>query len=158
MPRTRCQYASADFSTTVSSVRTIFPTADNGSFLGRRHLVSENKTLDGNFKLNQFYKRDNSTDLALTDGAMYFALKAKYDRIVESFIIAKEDEVNQNCVTSNLSAQHISRNHPVEPTSGLYDTKARSSTQIRQSVGLWPLHAIMQWSGLLWTCCAARRT
>ncbi|KAJ7233709.1 hypothetical protein B0H12DRAFT_1239240 [Mycena haematopus] len=57
-----------------------------------RHLVSEHYTLDGNFKANQFFKRDNGTDTALTDGAMYFPAQAEYDRVAKMICIAKEDK------------------------------------------------------------------
>ncbi|KAF8168857.1 hypothetical protein K438DRAFT_1983707 [Mycena galopus ATCC 62051] len=57
-----------------------------------RHLISQHLTLDGNFKANKFFKRDNDTDKALTDGAMYFPEQAEFDRISKSFVIAKEDK------------------------------------------------------------------
>ncbi|KAF8144851.1 hypothetical protein K438DRAFT_1992412 [Mycena galopus ATCC 62051] len=57
-----------------------------------RHLISEHYTLNGNFKANQFFKRDNGTDKALTDGSMYFPEQAEYNRISKSFVIAKEDK------------------------------------------------------------------
>ncbi|KAJ7240115.1 hypothetical protein B0H12DRAFT_1251295 [Mycena haematopus] len=41
---------------------------------------------------NQFFKRDNGTDTALTDGAMYFPAQAEYDRVAKMIRIAKEDK------------------------------------------------------------------
>jgi hypothetical protein len=59
-----------------------------------RHLISWDSTMDGNFKTNLFYKRDNGSDKALTDGRMYFPRQAEYDDIAASYIVKDEDKVN----------------------------------------------------------------
>ncbi|KAJ7202505.1 hypothetical protein GGX14DRAFT_352357 [Mycena pura] len=51
-----------------------------------RHLVSQHLTLDGNFKANLFYKRDDGSDTALTDGKMYFPSQTEFDGIAESYV------------------------------------------------------------------------
>ncbi|KAJ7733042.1 hypothetical protein DFH07DRAFT_780704 [Mycena maculata] len=56
-----------------------------------RHLISENDTLDGNYKLNQFFKRDNGSDTALTDGTMYFPKQAEFEEITKMYVIPEED-------------------------------------------------------------------
>ncbi|KAJ6623198.1 hypothetical protein B0H10DRAFT_1944174 [Mycena sp. CBHHK59/15] len=56
-----------------------------------RHLISTNKTLDGNYKQNLFFKRDDGSDTALTDGKMHFPLQAEYEDIVKTHVVAKED-------------------------------------------------------------------
>ncbi|KAJ6603012.1 hypothetical protein B0H10DRAFT_2440650 [Mycena sp. CBHHK59/15] len=56
-----------------------------------RHLISTNKTLDGNYKQNLFFKRDNGSDTALTDGKMHFPLQAEYEDIVKTHVVTKED-------------------------------------------------------------------
>ncbi|KAJ7016243.1 hypothetical protein C8F04DRAFT_1282092 [Mycena alexandri] len=38
-----------------------------------RHTISMNSTLDGNFKANLFFKRDDGSDIALTDGSDVFS-------------------------------------------------------------------------------------
>ncbi|KAJ6551103.1 hypothetical protein B0H10DRAFT_1968575 [Mycena sp. CBHHK59/15] len=55
------------------------------------HLISTNKTLDGNYKQNLFFKRDDGSDTALTDGKMHFPLQAEYEDIVKTHVVAKED-------------------------------------------------------------------
>ncbi|KAJ7266425.1 hypothetical protein B0H12DRAFT_1230205 [Mycena haematopus] len=62
---------------------------DSPSYL--RHLISAFKTLDGNFKQNLFYKRDDGSDTALTDGRMHFPLQAEYNEIAEKHVVSKED-------------------------------------------------------------------
>ncbi|KAJ7638078.1 hypothetical protein B0H17DRAFT_1216895 [Mycena rosella] len=57
-----------------------------------RHLISQHETLDGNFKANLFYKRDNGSDTALTDGKMYFPLQKEFERIAKVYIISEEDK------------------------------------------------------------------
>ncbi|KAJ6469096.1 hypothetical protein DFH09DRAFT_1111310 [Mycena vulgaris] len=49
-----------------------------------RHLISQHLTLDGNFKANLFFKHDDGSDKALTDGRMYFPKQAEFD---ESFAL-----------------------------------------------------------------------
>ncbi|KAJ7690849.1 hypothetical protein B0H17DRAFT_1201429 [Mycena rosella] len=57
-----------------------------------RHLVSQHFTLDGSFKTNLFFKRDDSSDTALTDGKMYFPLQKEFDAIAKSYAIPDEDK------------------------------------------------------------------
>ncbi|KAJ6632072.1 hypothetical protein B0H10DRAFT_1937780 [Mycena sp. CBHHK59/15] len=56
-----------------------------------RHLIATFKTLDGNFKQNLFFKRDDSSDTALTDGRMHFPLQAEYVEIAKKHVVLKED-------------------------------------------------------------------
>ncbi|KAF7289812.1 CxC2 domain-containing protein [Mycena indigotica] len=56
-----------------------------------RHLVSQHITLDGNFKVNLFHKRDNGSDHALTDGKMYFPVQAEYNHIAATYVVPNED-------------------------------------------------------------------
>ncbi|KAJ6576259.1 hypothetical protein B0H10DRAFT_2236507 [Mycena sp. CBHHK59/15] len=57
-----------------------------------RHLISQNFTLDGNFKANLFFKRDDGSDKALTDGRMYFPSQTEYDVIAETYVVKEEDK------------------------------------------------------------------
>ncbi|KAJ6511215.1 hypothetical protein DFH09DRAFT_1100439 [Mycena vulgaris] len=57
-----------------------------------RHLISQFLTLDGNFKANLFYKRDDGSDKALTDGRMYFLAQNEYDRIAKEYVVQDEDK------------------------------------------------------------------
>ncbi|KAJ7683790.1 hypothetical protein B0H17DRAFT_1204924 [Mycena rosella] len=57
-----------------------------------RHLVSRHSTLDGNFKANLFFKRDDGSDTALTDGNMYFPRQAEFDAIAKAYVIPEEDK------------------------------------------------------------------
>ncbi|KAK7050165.1 hypothetical protein R3P38DRAFT_3173239 [Favolaschia claudopus] len=57
-----------------------------------RHTISAFKTLDGNFKANQFTKRDNGTDISLTDGRMYFPLQQEFEEMKDKFIVVEEDK------------------------------------------------------------------
>ena len=57
------------------------------------HLISRYLTKDGNFKLNLFWKRDDGTDIPLTDAIMYFAGLEEYARVTKEIRIAKEDKV-----------------------------------------------------------------
>lgn len=63
-----------------------------------RHLISQNFTLDGNFKANLFYKRDDGSDKALTDGRMYFPSQTEYDSIAETYVVREADKVNRYLV------------------------------------------------------------
>ncbi|KAJ6603684.1 hypothetical protein B0H10DRAFT_2229737 [Mycena sp. CBHHK59/15] len=56
-----------------------------------RHLIAAFKTLDGNFKQNLFFKRDDGSDTALTDGRMHFPLQAEYVEIAKKHVVLKED-------------------------------------------------------------------
>ncbi|KAF7319998.1 CxC2 domain-containing protein [Mycena kentingensis (nom. inval.)] len=52
-----------------------------------RHLISQNLTLDGNYKANLFYKRDDGTQISLTDGRMLFPKKAAYTKFTKDFAL-----------------------------------------------------------------------
>ncbi|KAJ7061920.1 hypothetical protein C8F01DRAFT_1082533 [Mycena amicta] len=56
-----------------------------------RHLVSQHLTLDGNFKANRFYKRDDGSDKPLTSGRMLFPPPADYDKFAKAYVIPVED-------------------------------------------------------------------
>ncbi|KAJ7632060.1 hypothetical protein B0H17DRAFT_1217613 [Mycena rosella] len=57
-----------------------------------RHLISQHLTLDGNFKANLFFKRDDGSDKALTDGTMYFPVQQEFERISKEYVIPDEDK------------------------------------------------------------------
>ncbi|KAJ6543190.1 hypothetical protein B0H10DRAFT_2135610 [Mycena sp. CBHHK59/15] len=57
-----------------------------------RHTISHNLTLDGNFKANLFFKRDDGSDTALTDGSMYFPTQAEFDGIAKTYVVPDEDK------------------------------------------------------------------
>ncbi|KAJ7738670.1 hypothetical protein DFH07DRAFT_778955 [Mycena maculata] len=57
-----------------------------------RHLVSLNLTLDGNFKANLFFKRDDGSDIALTDGKMYFPSQTEFEEIAKAYVVSEEDK------------------------------------------------------------------
>ncbi|KAJ6595489.1 hypothetical protein DFH09DRAFT_1305304 [Mycena vulgaris] len=59
-----------------------------------RHTISHNLTLDGNFKANLFFKRDNGSDTALTDGSMYFPTQAEFDGIAKTYVVPDEDKAH----------------------------------------------------------------
>ncbi|KAJ7720671.1 hypothetical protein DFH07DRAFT_784330 [Mycena maculata] len=56
------------------------------------HLISQFNTLDGNFKANLFFKRDDGSDIALTDGKMYFPRQAEFEAIARTYVIPEEDK------------------------------------------------------------------
>ncbi|KAJ7733848.1 hypothetical protein DFH07DRAFT_967815 [Mycena maculata] len=56
------------------------------------HLISQFNTLDGNFKANLFFKRDDGSDIALTDGKMYFPRQAEFEVIARTYVIPEEDK------------------------------------------------------------------
>ena len=58
-----------------------------------RHLVSQHFTLDGNFKANLFFKRDDGSDVALTDGKMYFPSQTEFKGIAKAYVVPEEDKV-----------------------------------------------------------------
>ncbi|KAJ7124679.1 hypothetical protein C8R43DRAFT_1076045 [Mycena crocata] len=58
-----------------------------------RHLISQHLTLDGNFKANLFFKRDDGSDTALTDGKMYFPAQEEFVRLAKEFVVSEEDKV-----------------------------------------------------------------
>ncbi|KAJ7718416.1 hypothetical protein DFH07DRAFT_761554 [Mycena maculata] len=57
-----------------------------------KHLVSLNLTLDGNFKANLFFKRDDGSDIALTDGKMYFPSQTEFEEIAKAYVVSEEDK------------------------------------------------------------------
>ncbi|KAJ7032235.1 hypothetical protein C8F04DRAFT_959320 [Mycena alexandri] len=57
-----------------------------------RHTVNQNITLDGNFKANLFFKRDDGSDTALTDGMMYFPNQAEFAHLAKTYVIPEEDK------------------------------------------------------------------
>ncbi|KAJ6479055.1 hypothetical protein C8R45DRAFT_933835 [Mycena sanguinolenta] len=54
--------------------------------------VPEYLRKDGNFKANQFFKRDDGSDRSLTNGIMYFPEEREYARVAKQIRIAKEDK------------------------------------------------------------------
>ncbi|KAF8197337.1 hypothetical protein K438DRAFT_1760115 [Mycena galopus ATCC 62051] len=56
-----------------------------------RHLISQWLTLDGNYKANLFYKRDDRSDMALTDGRMYFPKQAEFEEMAKLHVVNQED-------------------------------------------------------------------
>ncbi|KAK6971737.1 CxC2 domain-containing protein [Favolaschia claudopus] len=70
-----------------------------------RHLVSLYLTLDGNFKANLFFKRDNGSDVALTDGKMYFPVDSEFKRIADEYL-SKEEDKQAMCNTHIGSIRH----------------------------------------------------
>ncbi|KAJ7703948.1 hypothetical protein B0H17DRAFT_1126981 [Mycena rosella] len=48
--------------------------------------------LDGNFKANLFFKHDDGSDTALTDGNMYFPVQKEFERIAKAYVIPEEDK------------------------------------------------------------------
>ncbi|KAJ7106449.1 hypothetical protein C8R43DRAFT_906223 [Mycena crocata] len=57
------------------------------------HLISRFLTIDGNFKQNLFFKRDDGSDIALTDGAMYFPVQADFKKMAATYVVSEEDKV-----------------------------------------------------------------
>ncbi|KAJ7046076.1 hypothetical protein C8F04DRAFT_1248344 [Mycena alexandri] len=57
-----------------------------------RHTVNQNITLDSNFKANLFFKRDDGSDTALTDGMMYFPNQAEFAHLAKTYVIPEEDK------------------------------------------------------------------
>ncbi|KAJ7169314.1 hypothetical protein C8R43DRAFT_1121193 [Mycena crocata] len=57
-----------------------------------RHLISRFLTLDGNFKQNLFFKRDDGSDIALTDGTMYFPVQADFKKMAATYVVSEEDK------------------------------------------------------------------
>ncbi|KAJ7140660.1 hypothetical protein C8R44DRAFT_866364 [Mycena epipterygia] len=58
-----------------------------------RHLISQHLTLDGNYKANLFYKRDDGSDKALTDGSMYFPKQTEFERIAKEYVVPDDDKL-----------------------------------------------------------------
>ncbi|KAJ6604883.1 hypothetical protein B0H10DRAFT_2229362 [Mycena sp. CBHHK59/15] len=57
-----------------------------------RHTISQNLTLDGNFKANLFFKRDDGSDTALTDANMYFPRQTEFEAIAKAYVVSEEDK------------------------------------------------------------------
>ncbi|KAJ6475860.1 hypothetical protein DFH09DRAFT_952622 [Mycena vulgaris] len=71
------------------------------------HLIAAFITLDGNYKQNLFFKRDDGSDTALTDGRMHFSLQAEYVKIAKIHVVAKEDTVSGFVQCTNRSLTTI---------------------------------------------------
>jgi hypothetical protein len=56
--------------------------------------------LDGNFKLNLFFKRDDGSNVALTDGVMYFPHLKEFEAIAKAYVVSDADKVFF-CLSSN---------------------------------------------------------
>ncbi|KAF8213034.1 hypothetical protein K438DRAFT_1486667, partial [Mycena galopus ATCC 62051] len=56
------------------------------------HLVAEFLTLNGNYKANLFFKRDDGSDEALTDGDMYFPKQTDFQEFAKSLVVTEEDK------------------------------------------------------------------
>ncbi|KAJ6629404.1 hypothetical protein B0H10DRAFT_2388545 [Mycena sp. CBHHK59/15] len=59
-----------------------------------RHCIAQHQTIDGNFKANLFFKRDDGSDIALTDGRMYFPKQAEFERIAKTYVVPEEDKAH----------------------------------------------------------------
>ncbi|KAJ7856109.1 hypothetical protein B0H14DRAFT_3644060 [Mycena olivaceomarginata] len=57
-----------------------------------RHLVSQHVMIDGNYKNNMFFKCDDGSDTALTEGNMHFPPQKEYEQIAKEYVIANEDK------------------------------------------------------------------
>ncbi|KAJ6619747.1 hypothetical protein B0H10DRAFT_1946569 [Mycena sp. CBHHK59/15] len=57
-----------------------------------RHCIAQHQTIDGNFKANLFFKRDDGSNIALTDGRMYFPKQAEFERIAKMYVVPEEDK------------------------------------------------------------------
>ncbi|KAJ6632041.1 hypothetical protein B0H10DRAFT_1937760 [Mycena sp. CBHHK59/15] len=57
-----------------------------------RHLISQHFTLDGNFKANLFFKRDDGSDTCLTDGKMYFPKQTEFEELAKVFVVTEADK------------------------------------------------------------------
>ncbi|KAJ6616005.1 hypothetical protein B0H10DRAFT_2219885 [Mycena sp. CBHHK59/15] len=51
-----------------------------------RHCIAQHQTIDGNFKC------DDGSDIALTDGRMYFPKQAEFERIAKTYVVPEEDK------------------------------------------------------------------
>ncbi|KAJ7895125.1 hypothetical protein B0H13DRAFT_2339007 [Mycena leptocephala] len=63
---------------------------DVASYL--RHLISQNLTLDGNWKANLFFKRDDGSDTALTDGKLYFPNQKAFEEFAKTYVVPDDDK------------------------------------------------------------------
>ncbi|KAJ7836709.1 hypothetical protein B0H13DRAFT_2368590 [Mycena leptocephala] len=57
-----------------------------------RHLISQNLTLDGNWKANLFFKRDDGSDTALTDGKMHFPKQKDFEEFAKTYVVPDDDK------------------------------------------------------------------
>ncbi|KAJ7913988.1 hypothetical protein B0H13DRAFT_1612017 [Mycena leptocephala] len=64
---------------------------DVASYL-RRHLISQNLTLDGNWKANLFFKRDDGSDTALTEGKLYFPSQREFEEFAKTYVVPADDK------------------------------------------------------------------
>jgi hypothetical protein len=55
--------------------------------------------MDGNHKTNLFFKCDDGSDKALTDGRRYFPHQAEYDHIAATYVVKDEDKVSIRLLT-----------------------------------------------------------
>ncbi|KAF8185771.1 hypothetical protein K438DRAFT_1836272 [Mycena galopus ATCC 62051] len=69
-----------------------------------QHLISQWVTLDGNYKANLFYKRDDGSNMALTDGRMYFPKQTEFEEMAKLHVVNQED-------TEVLCKAHIGSVH-----------------------------------------------
>ncbi|KAJ7857183.1 hypothetical protein B0H13DRAFT_1641118 [Mycena leptocephala] len=70
-----------------------------------RHLISQSLTLDGNWKANLFFKRDDGSDTALTDGKMHFPKQKEFEEFAKTYVVPDDDKVNQfQCCTTNIGS------------------------------------------------------
>jgi hypothetical protein len=99
-----------------------------------RHLISLNGTLDGNFKANLFYKRDDGSDEALTDGMMYFPRQKEWEALAKTYIVREEDKVKMCFRWPSSPLMASPRKYHVRRILGPFVTRDQSSTGIQQSV------------------------
>ncbi|KAJ7839870.1 hypothetical protein B0H14DRAFT_3458527 [Mycena olivaceomarginata] len=76
-----------------------------------QHLISLFQSLDGNYKACLFFKRDNGTDMALTDGNMYFAKQAEFELFLKTKCLVR--------LTSAPSGTRARRNTETTAVSGV---------------------------------------
>ncbi|KAJ7855353.1 hypothetical protein B0H13DRAFT_2357972 [Mycena leptocephala] len=57
-----------------------------------RHLISQNLTLDGNWKANLFFKRDDGSDTALMDGKLYFPNQKAFEEFAKTYVVPDDDK------------------------------------------------------------------
>ncbi len=57
--------------------------------------------LDGNWKANLFFKRDDGSDTALMDSKMHFPRQKEFEEFAKTYVVPDDDKVNQfQCCTS----------------------------------------------------------
>ncbi|KAJ7889997.1 hypothetical protein B0H13DRAFT_2341237 [Mycena leptocephala] len=67
-----------------------FLVVDIASYL--RHLISQNLTLDGNWKANLFFKHDDGSDIALTEGKLYFPSQREFEEFAKTYVVPADDK------------------------------------------------------------------